>query len=201
MTDYYLCVLDFEATCCDKNEFPRNQMEIIEFPSILYKVENHIPTFISQFHKYVKPTHHPKLTDFCINLTGIQQETVDKADVISIVYKEHIDWIIKNVPINANLIFATCGYWDFKTMLPTEVANKQLKANSIYKKYINVKDEYEYIYKVKAQGMVGMMNFLKIPVEGRVHSGIDDTKNIAKILLKIIKDGNEDFKLNYINLV
>jgi inhibitor of KinA sporulation pathway (predicted exonuclease) len=56
MMEYYLCVLDFEATCCDKDEFPRNQMEIIEFPSVLYKIENHKATLISQFHKYVKPT-------------------------------------------------------------------------------------------------------------------------------------------------
>ncbi len=41
MMEYYLCVLDFEATCCDKDEFTRKQMEIIEFPSVLYKIENH----------------------------------------------------------------------------------------------------------------------------------------------------------------
>ncbi len=197
MMEYYLCVLDFEATCCDKDEFPRNQMEIIEFPSILYKIEKHKATFISQFHKYVRPTIHSKLTEFCKNLTGIQQETVDEAETIDIVYKEHIDWIIKNVPVDADLTFATCGYWDLKTMLPTELKNKKLKSNSIYKKYINVKDEYEFFYKKKAYGMVGMLNNLNILVEGRVHSGIDDTKNIAKILLKLINDGHEDFKINY----
>lgn len=35
---YFICVLDFEATCFENNEVARNKMEIIEFPSILYKI-------------------------------------------------------------------------------------------------------------------------------------------------------------------
>jgi hypothetical protein len=46
--------------------------------------------------------------------------------------------------------------------------------------------------------MVGMMIFLNIFVEGRIHSGTDDTKNIAKKLLRLIKDGHENLKINYI---
>ena len=36
---YFLCVLDFEATCCDDNSKPKQQMEIIEFFSILYEID------------------------------------------------------------------------------------------------------------------------------------------------------------------
>ena len=44
--------------------------------------------------------------------------------------------------------------------------------------------------------MTGMLNFLKIKLEGRHHSGIDDTRNIAKIMLKMINDGHrfDDFQ-------
>jgi inhibitor of KinA sporulation pathway (predicted exonuclease) len=51
------------------------------------------------------------------------------------------------------------------------------------------------VYKVKAGGMVNMLNYLNIPLEGRHHSGIDDTRNIAKILLKIISDGHVNFDI------
>lgn len=44
--------------------------------------------------------------------------------------------------------------------------------------------------------MVGMLEYLGIKLEGRHHSGIDDTKNIAKILLRIISDGHTNFKMN-----
>jgi len=46
--------------------------------------------------------------------------------------------------------------------------------------------------------MKGMLDYLKITLDGRLHSGIDDTKNISKILLKMIQDGHEDFKVNFV---
>jgi ERI1 exoribonuclease 3 len=201
MEEYYICILDFEATCCDNNEFPKNQMEIIEFPSLLYKIVNNNPIFISEFHKYVKPTIHPILTQFCTNLTGITQDMINFKETINIVYEEHKNWIIENIPKEKSIIFATCGHWDLKTMLPTEIENKKLNPCGFYCKYINIKDEFEHFYKIKAFSMKGMMTHLKIPLEGRLHSGIDDTKNMTKILLKMINVGHTDFKINNIKNV
>lgn len=45
--------------------------------------------------------------------------------------------------------------------------------------------------------MIDILNILKIELTGRHHSGIDDTKNISKILLHIIKDGHHNFKINH----
>lgn len=81
-------------------------------------------------------------------------------------------------------------------MLPKEVMNKKLKYYSVYKRYINIKDEFEYFYKKKAGGMVKMLNELGLKLDGKHHSGIDDTKNIAKILVKMIGDSHTDFKIN-----
>jgi inhibitor of KinA sporulation pathway (predicted exonuclease) len=187
--EYYLCVLDFEATCWENSE-NKEQMEIIEFPSILYKITNNKHEYIGEFAQYVKPTINPKLTKFCTDLTGIQQETVDKANTIDNVYKEHIKWLNETIPSGSNLIFATCGNWDLKTQLPREIRNKKLKKNNYYSTYINVKAEFEYFYKRKANGMEGMLNFLKLKLEGRHHSGIDDARNISKIILKLIDDGH-----------
>jgi len=44
-----------------------------------------------------------------------------------------------------------------------------------------------------------MLSNLNIKFEGRNHSGIDDTKNISKIMMKIISDGHDDFTINSIN--
>ena len=38
----------------------------------------------------------------------------------------------------------------------------------------------------KPVGMAGMLKTLKIKLEGRHHSGIDDCKNIAKIVLNLM---------------
>lgn len=197
--EYYLCVLDFEATCWE-GSLNTEQMEIIEFPSVLYKINeaNNTVEFISEFAKYVKPTINPILTAFCTELTGIKQETVDKADTIDIVYKQHIEWLCANVPDDTPLIIATCGAWDLNTQLPREIRNKNLAKKSFYSKFINVKVEFRTTTKIsRTHGMMGMLRYLNITPEGRHHSGIDDTKNIAKIMLTLIKNGHtyDKFKI------
>lgn len=65
----YLLILDFEATC--GGTIPKGEFEIIEFPTLLYNLrENEVQ---AQFHEYVRPVGHPALTEFCTELTGIEQ--------------------------------------------------------------------------------------------------------------------------------
>ncbi len=80
-------------------------------------------------------------------------------------------------------------------MLPKEISNKNLPYYSTYKRFINIKTEFEYLYKQKAYGMTNMLRCLNIPLEGRHNSGIDNTRNIAKILLKIISVGHINFDI------
>ena len=49
--------------------------EIIEFPVVVIDVK--AQKVVGEFQTYVKPTIHPKLTEFCTQLTGIKQEQVD----------------------------------------------------------------------------------------------------------------------------
>lgn len=48
--------------------------------------------------------------------------------------------------------------------------------------------------------MPNMLDYLKIPLTGRHHSGIDDTCNIAKIMLKMIEDGHTSDNFEYNNV-
>jgi ERI1 exoribonuclease 2 len=77
---HYFVVIDFEATC-DKvnNPFPQ---EIIEFPSVL--VNSATGQLEASFQTYVRPTYHQFLTDFCKELTGIQQIQVSVNSKITI---------------------------------------------------------------------------------------------------------------------
>ena len=68
----YLLVLDFEATCDHTGTLvPREEMEIIEFPTLLYDMED--DRVQATFHEYVRPAKHAILTEFCTQLTGIEQ--------------------------------------------------------------------------------------------------------------------------------
>ena len=63
--DFYL-VLDFEATCDDKN--PPRPQEIIEFPVVM--VNARTMTTDSVFHTYVRPTVHPQLTTVALKVAS-----------------------------------------------------------------------------------------------------------------------------------
>jgi ERI1 exoribonuclease 2 len=74
----YFVVIDFEATC-DKDRNPHPQ-EIIEFPSVL--VNSVTGQLEASFQTYVRPTYHQHLTEFCKELTGIQQIQVGYANTM-----------------------------------------------------------------------------------------------------------------------
>ena len=70
----YLIVLDFETTCwADKAHAPPS--EIIEFPAVLLDTAS--GSILDEFHTYVMPIEHPRLSEFCRELTGIGQDQVD----------------------------------------------------------------------------------------------------------------------------
>lgn len=188
--EYYICILDFEATCWAdaRNDYIR---EIIEFPSILLKVDwKNRTEEISRFSKYVKPTIHPILSNFCIELTGIKQSQVDNAETINIVYKQHCKWLTENVPINSKFVFLTVGKWDLEIMLPIEATRYNIKLNNYYSKWKDLKSEFEYFYGRKGGGMMNMLSKLNIEHTGKHHSGISDCENTVKIVKKMISDGH-----------
>lgn len=86
----YICIIDFEATCEEGNP-PEFIHEIIEFPVVL--LNTHTLEIEDTFQQYVKPEINTQLSDFCINLTGITQDQVDRAGTFPQVLKKVIDWM------------------------------------------------------------------------------------------------------------
>ena len=91
----FLIVVDFESTCWNKDDADSSPPEIIEFPAILISSS---PEFrvLSEFRQFVMPTERPRLSDFCKNLTGIEQSSVDDAAPIStclIMFERWLDQI------------------------------------------------------------------------------------------------------------
>ncbi|KFV03543.1 3'-5' exoribonuclease 1, partial [Pterocles gutturalis] len=86
----YICVVDFEATCEEGNP-PEFIHEIIEFPIVLLNTRT--LEIEDTFQQYVKPEINPELSDFCINLTGITQDIVDKADTFPQVLQNVVEWM------------------------------------------------------------------------------------------------------------
>ena len=88
----FLLVLDFEATCEDRNINARfGPQEIIEWPVALLNLRT--LEVEDEFHHYVRPVQNPTLTAFCTELTGIQQSWVDSAPTFETALRQHTSWL------------------------------------------------------------------------------------------------------------
>jgi ERI1 exoribonuclease 3 len=214
MKDYFL-ILDFESTCFDSpnRDNQKKPYEIIEMPTVILKhnKDNRSLDYVAEFQQYCMPCINSKLSDFCTQLTGITQETVNSAEIFPTVMQKHYKWLLEKLGDDVhNTYFVTCGRWDFETALKKELErwknNKEFQKNNpdlykfissppkIYWSFINIKDLFMSVYKQKAGGMVTMLNYLKLTLDGRHHSGLDDSKNTAKILQKIYTDAGDTFE-------
>lgn len=177
-------ILDFEATC--EKGLEVDPQEIIEFPCL--KVSGSTLEVQSIFHKYVQPTR--KLTQFCTELTGITQEMVDNQLFFKDVLKEFMRWGEEEKLWDSNVksIFVTCGDWDLKTMLPKQCNYLNIPVPDCMKRWINIKKSFKYATGVYPQNnLTQMAEILHVTMEGRLHSGIDDCKNIHNILCELAK--------------
>ncbi|XP_065169240.1 ERI1 exoribonuclease 2-like [Atheta coriaria] len=196
----YLIVLDFEATCWNTKMTRKTANEIIEFAAVLL----HIPSgeIISTFKKYVKPTENPILTDFCTSLTGIKQSTVNNASTIEPVLEEFDSWVQENSKLhnfdfvstqykkNDSLCtFATWSDWDLGTCLKKECKRKRLYKESYFNQWIDVRQTYMEFYKDTPMGLIGALHSLKMNFVGQEHCGIDDARNTAYLINRMVQHG------------
>ncbi|XP_072847967.2 3'-5' exoribonuclease 1 isoform X1 [Pogona vitticeps] len=187
----YICVIDFEATCEEGNQLELTH-EIIEFPIVLLNTRT--LEIEDTFQQYVKPEINPRLSDFCINLTGISQDLVDKADEFPKVLQCVVDWMKqKELGSKYSYCILTDGSWDMSKFLNIQCRVSRLKYPSFAKKWINIRKSYGNFYKVPRNQtkLSTMLEKLGMDYDGRPHSGLDDSKNIARIAIRMLQDGCE----------
>jgi 3'-5' exoribonuclease 1 len=186
----YICVVYFEATCED-SAIPLEPQEIIEFPVLLVNTRTNNIDF--EFHRYVKPVVNPQLSQFCMNLTGITQEMVDKSNTIVEVMKEFDEWIDSHlIQKKKKFMWATFGNWDLTVCLPKNLKAHQIKVPYYFSEWLDLRLIMPNFYGAKQKcSFSKMLEQLGIERIGKTHSGIDDTRTTAKVVQKLINDGYE----------
>ena len=86
-------------------------------------------------------------------------------------------------------LVCTCGDCDLKAMLPQQLKLCGIGEGAAVRRWCNVKKCYEKLYGKKAGGMTRMLESLGMDLDGRHHSGIDDSRNIAKLVIRMLQDG------------
>eukprot|EP01059_Diplonema_ambulator_P007026 TRINITY_DN16566_c0_g1_i1.p1 TRINITY_DN16566_c0_g1~~TRINITY_DN16566_c0_g1_i1.p1 ORF type:complete len:588 (+),score=143.85 TRINITY_DN16566_c0_g1_i1:47-1810(+) len=186
--DYFM-VLDFEATC--EKDDRLYQHEIIEFPVVV--VDAKTCEVVNKFHSYVRPTLNPDLTDFCTRLTGITQDQVDPSPTLDEVLKKVHSWLdtIGMLDPKVRFTFATDGPWDFRDFFWAHAIDKQRCVAAhypYYESWVDIRAHFSELTKQRVN-VNGMLRYFGLKFEGRPHSGIDDTMNIARILVELLHAG------------
>jgi len=181
-------VLDFEATCDDVDRL--RPQEIIEFPSVLVALEPF--GVVDEFASFVRPYHHPTLSEFCRQLTTITQADVDGARLFPEVFAAHGRWLADHGLTAENALFVTCGDWDLGTMLPVQFAAcvpPITEVPPIFTRWLNIKRAFAELQGGRPGGMARMLRLLGLPLVGTHHRGLDDCRNIATILEALVQRG------------
>eukprot|EP00756_Hemistasia_phaeocysticola_P013998 Hpha_TRINITY_DN15316_c6_g8::TRINITY_DN15316_c6_g8_i1::g.90002::m.90002 len=182
--DYWV-VLDFEATCDNPKQI--KPQEIIEFPMLL--VNARTGQTEATFHHFIRPAVNPTLTEFCTGFTGIRQEQTDAGlDLVQAV-KLAGAWFRHHRLGRAgeagarSFIVCTCGDWDMGH-LKNELKRRKHPVPFWAKEWCNVKRLFTALPGTgdRAPGMKGMLEHCGVPLDGHHHSGIDDSRNIAKLV-------------------
>ncbi|KAI3887739.1 hypothetical protein MKX03_018586 [Papaver bracteatum] len=184
----YLLVLDLEG-----------KVEILEFPIII--IDTKTLEFVDFFHRFVRPTKmsEKRVEEYIegkYGKIGVDRVWHDTAITFEEVIQQFEIWMTNHhlwEPEHGGALhraaFVTCGNWDLKTKVPQQCKDSSMKLPLYFMEWINLKDIYLNFYKRRATGMVTMMKELNMPLVGKHHLGIDDTKNIARVLQRILVDG------------
>ncbi|XP_070108848.1 3'-5' exoribonuclease 1 isoform X2 [Equus caballus] len=159
----YICIIDFEATCEEGNP-PEFIHEIIEFPVVL------------------------------LNTHTLEIDLVDGADTFPQVLRKVVDWMkLKELGTKYKYSILTDGSWDMSKFLNIQCRLSRLKYPPFAKKWINIRKSYGNFYKVPRSQtkLTIMLEKLGMDYDGRPHSGLDDSKNIARIAVRMLQDGCE----------
>jgi inhibitor of KinA sporulation pathway (predicted exonuclease) len=165
-------IADLEATCWEKGTKPA-RMEIIEIGAVM--LPSAAGEVVDAFAETVRPVREPVLSDFCLQLTGIRQSDVDRADTFLGVFPRFVEWIGPEA-----YTLCSWGAYDLR-QFRVDCKRHGIPLPEGFEQHLNLKQAFADLESIKPCGMKGALRRLEIPLEGRHHRAIDDARNIAKI--------------------
>lgn len=169
-----ILVIDLEATCWEGRQ-PKDQVsEIIEIGICVLDTQD---GSISKNKGILIKPEKSSVSPFCTQLTTITQ---DMLDTEGISFSEACK-LLRTEYDAYNYTWASYGAYDINIM-----KNQCMARNMDYplsQDHINVKILFSKVKNLNGKvGMAGALGILGIPLEGTHHRGVDDARNIAKIL-------------------
>ncbi|XP_077992281.1 3'-5' exoribonuclease 1-like [Glandiceps talaboti] len=194
--DYYLCI-DLEATCIDR-DLPANGLspnfkpEIIDIAAII--LDSKRLEKVGEFQSYCRPVKHPKLAEFCLELTKISQETVDKADEFPDVWGRFIDWLksnkLKPLSQTPNFQLVTDGPFDCDKYFYIQFDVSEMTFPRFARQFVELKTEYKAFKRRrdrKYPKLSEMAGGLGLDTDRASHKALADVKCVADIIQTLLR--------------
>jgi inhibitor of KinA sporulation pathway (predicted exonuclease) len=170
--------MDLEATCWQGNPMDRRS-EIIELAA--FRV-NGYGEWIDQFQSFIRPVDHPRLSTYCMDLTGIRQEQINKARTFEVIFPSFEDWFYQQ---DGPHLLCTWGDKDMD-LIHSDCSRHDLEAKFL-PTCIDLKAQYNAMYRLpKEVGLIKALEYNDILFEGSPHRAIDDAFNTTKLFLKYL---------------
>lgn len=176
-------IFDLEATCWEGSPADM-ESEIIEIGA--FRV-NEFGEIRGRFNRFVRPVIHPTLSDFCRQLTTIQQVDVNRADTFPDVIEEFWDWAHLR---DEEYLLCSWGGYDRK-MLIKDSKLHQLDPDWAME-HINLKEQYSQLNRLhRGLGLQAAVRREGLHFDGIPHRAISDAENLVKIFLQYIGQWKE----------
>lgn len=188
MPKHLMCVVDLEATCWPDHKAPgpggegwiEPRTEIIEIGAAIVDLPG--LSARGEFDMFVRPNLNPALTEFCKTLTSIRQEDVDAAPPFPTVVGKFAAWIASFGP-KEDVLFGSWGLYDKNQLLrDCELHSAPFPFDG---EHINLKNHAAARLGRRPKGVGRMLAALGMTFDGTPHRGIDDVRNIIRILRKV----------------
>ena len=135
-----------------------------------------------------------QLSEFCTQLTGITQSSVDGASPLAEVLEHFEAWLQERGLVTAleegRAVLVAHGGWDLGDQLPRECSRKGITLPSWFHSHADLKVIFALTCpENRGTSLKQMLDYLSIPAQGRQHSGLDDCRNFGRILQQLLKLG------------
>jgi inhibitor of KinA sporulation pathway (predicted exonuclease) len=173
-------IFDIEATCWQGRP-PDKVIETIEIGA--YMIDDY-GDVKDKFSKIIKPVVSHSLSAFCIDLTSITQQMVDRAAKFPEVIEEFQDWIGVGYE---DYILCSWGAFD-KKQLAADCKLHRIDSEWLAP-FADLKEQYKKMKRMNfAPGLFKVVEMENYNFDGPHHRAIADAYNLAKIFTRYLGD-------------
>lgn len=179
-----LLIVDLEATCWE-NKGLFKEMETIEIGALMVDLTDR--DNVREYDAFIRPVRNPILSDFCKNLTSIKQEDVDRAETFPVAFLKFLEW----AGDMDQYTFASWSEYD-KWQFQNDCTYHRIEYP--FPTHFDIKKFFSKAHRNQRYGLSRAVRLSALEFDGIHHRGIDDARNIWRVLKKIL-DENEQLEL------